>query len=55
MTIGDIFDWTGHPRDLPLSIVVRSTLAANPVYLWGSVIRNDSGDAVFLSGHNVLD
>lgn len=55
LQINDIFDWTGQPRDVPLTIVVKSTSAAKPVCLWSSIVRNDTGDAVFVSGQQVLD
>jgi len=53
--INDIFDWTGQPREVPLTLVVRSTSATAPIYLWGSIVRNDTGDATFVAGQNVLD
>jgi hypothetical protein len=55
LQINDIFDWTGQPRDVPLSVVIRSSEPTAPLYLWGSIVRNDSGDATFVAGRNVLD
>jgi hypothetical protein len=45
--INDVFDWTGMPRDKPFTIEFRSD---QPFYAWASIVRNDTGDAVFVPG-----
>jgi hypothetical protein len=45
--INDVFAFAGQPRDTPLSLEVRSDA---PIYAWGSVVRDENGDASFLIG-----
>jgi hypothetical protein len=45
--INDVFAWTGRPYDVPLTLEAS---ADAPIYFWGSVVRNENGDATFLVG-----
>jgi hypothetical protein len=45
--INDVFAFANKPRTIPLSMEVTADL---PVYVWGSVVRNENGDASFLVG-----
>jgi len=45
--INDVFNWANRPRSTPLSMEVYSEM---PVYVWGSVVREENGDASFLIG-----
>jgi hypothetical protein len=51
--INDIFDFTGLARQP--GATVRVFASANPVYVYASVIRNDTGDAYTLLGTGSLD
>lgn len=50
--INDVFAFAGQPRDTPLSLEVRSD---SPIYPWGSVVRDENGDASFLIGTKAED
>jgi hypothetical protein len=47
LLINDIFDWTGQRYDEALTLRIS---ADRPVYVYGSVVRNDTGDAYTIVG-----